>query len=71
MYQSEKTDVYTLHKKNNIFFQNSFSEKIKGAGHLLVQKLKILGQQKFLAHGVAGCPENGPDQCFDSSNRPP
>ena len=71
MVRGSKIDVYTLHKKKN-FFSKVVSGKNKGgAGHLLVQKPQSLGQQKFLADGVAGWPETWPGQCFDSSNRPP
>ena len=57
--------LHTLSKKKLFFWISSFLAKIKGgAGHQVPKKSKILGQQKFLADGVAGGSKNRPSDNF-------
>ncbi len=57
--------LHTLSKKNKVLNFIIFGEnKGGGAGHQVPKKSKILGQQKFLADGVAGGSKNRPSDNF-------
>ena len=50
--------LHTLSKKKTFLNFIIFGENKGGAGHQVPKKSKILGQQKFLADGVAGGSKN-------------
>ena len=57
--------LHTLSKKKIVFWISSFLAKTKGgAGHQVPKKRKILGQQKFLADGMAWRSKNQPNDNF-------
>ena len=52
--------LHTLSKKKNFFEFRHFWRKKGGAGHQVLKKSTILGQQKFLTDGVARGSKNRP-----------
>jgi hypothetical protein len=62
-----KNHLHTLSKTKKQFFEfHHFWRKHRGrAGHIVLKKRKILGQQKFLADVVAGRSKNRPNDNFD------